>query len=41
MILCLMGGKNEAEIKTNKEEIKKKIGDTVNIEHLNVEKSLN
>ena len=33
MILCLMGG-NEKDVKTNHEEIKKKIGDTVNIEHL-------
>ena len=30
-----MGGSNPAEIKTNQEEIKKKIGTTVNIEHLN------
>ena len=35
MILCLMGGKNEDEININKEEIKKKISTTVNIEHLN------
>jgi len=35
MILCLMGGKNSEEIIINKEEIKKKIGDSVNIEHLN------
>ena len=35
-----MGGKNENEIKINTEEIKKKIGTTVNIEHLNNEKSL-
>lgn len=40
MILCLMGGRNETEIKTNQDEIKKKIGDTVNIEHLTQEKSL-
>ena len=33
-----MGGKNDEEIKTNKEEIKKKIGDIVNIEHLSQEK---
>ena len=38
MILCLMGGTDAAEIKTNQEEIKKKIGTTVNIEHLNAEK---
>jgi hypothetical protein len=35
MIMCLMGGKNEQEISTNNEEIKKKIGTNVNIEHLN------
>lgn len=40
MILCLMGGTDAAEIKTNQEEIKKKIGTTVNIEHLNAEKQL-
>jgi hypothetical protein len=38
MILCLMGGRNEKERKTNQDEIRKKIGDTVNIEHLTYEK---
>lgn len=39
MILCLMGGKNENEIQINQEEIKKKIGGVVNIDHLNKDKS--
>jgi hypothetical protein len=38
MILCLMGGKNENEIQINQQEIKKKIGGVVNIEHLNKDK---
>lgn len=39
MILCLMGGQNENEIQINQEEIKKKIGGVVNIDHLNKDKS--
>tara|TARA_A100001011_G_scaffold400395_1_gene514628 strand:+ start:727 stop:1764 length:1038 start_codon:yes stop_codon:yes gene_type:complete len=39
IIMNLMGGKNEEEIEINKKEIKKKIGDIVNIEHLNKDKS--
>lgn len=40
MILCIMGGKNEKEIKTNKEKIKKNIGNTVKLDHL-INKKIN